>query len=286
MLTPNDITAFLAPGTREITANLRALAPTADSLALVEGAIKYETLNGRRNVILARLEAARDKLRNHPAVLSIDPGLAPIADAINTHIDEIGKKVETFRRKAMPHNLYIGVQCLAAHEKFAQKVGWNQPGPGRGKKNIVTRDNVSAGLGFDQWLKVFCPRLPRGTAYKYMQCAKGLGLTAETQFSAIAPALEQVGWPTMAELHEAGGGKAPLQPGEEPPQLGQQVFPFMREYRLAAEQVVASKDSMDPKSYRCCVAIAYDHLQKLTGRHWEPSNSPGIDLDVLKEVAL
>lgn len=276
----------LDAGTREIVAALKDLPIGPDSVAALRDAIEHEQAGQARNVVLARLQSALQRIASDPAASPQDPALVPVALAINDTLAILEDQEEKARRKEMPHRLWIGVQCLIAHGKFALKDPGNR-GQGRKSGKIMSRrDMISEPSGFEQWVAVHCPGLGRSASYKYMACAKGLGLSEKTEFSTIAAALEQTGWPSLGELADAGRGKAPAPLPSAPTPPEQQVFPFMRDLRLAGEQVVAMKENMDPQAYKTAVAVAYDTLKKLTGQDWEPSKTPGVDLSPLATITL
>ncbi len=245
----------------------------ADALALEQDAGKP------RDTVINALRHWLDQSSKALAKANGDQDLNSLAKGINAGLDGIESHHETFRRASLPVALEIGSLCLSAHGKFAVK-SHAQRGA---RKSSSRREELS----FGSWLKETSPRLKEATAYKYMTALKGLGLDAGATLADIEAALARLENPTLAMLASASRDQlAPPEPLPLPPE--QQVFPFMREFRLAGEQVIAMRDAMDPEAYKAAIARSYDILHRLTGQHWGPTDhAPDtIDLALLEATGV
>lgn len=214
------------------------------------------------------------------------PALATIAEHLSGAKTRLDDMLVSFERRILADRLWIGVCCLAAQEQHALAVTEVLDRKGKGKnQNRVTRDTISEPTpalahpqGFAGWLDVAAPWLNRATAYKYMDAARGAGLTSRVTLDEVRDwTTEMLGRDpalTLKSLVDAGrkllpGGKE--EPGAGDPDWVQMTWDSIFALQDHRDKVLAHRDRMTPTQYKRACAEAYKTLRDLTDQPWAPS---------------
>ena len=133
--------------------------------------------------------------------------------------------------------------------------------------------------GFLSWISENAPWLAQATAYKYMDAARGAGLTAWHAPEAVDALVETVlANATLASLIAEGKKMLPA-PKPDPsaeddkPSWSQMTFDAISGFSAQTEQVLSLRERMTPKQHQLACAQAYRALRELTGSPWGPTDS-------------
>lgn len=220
------------------------------------------------------------------------PALPDTIAIIGACRDRLQLQARQFDRATLCDRIRIGVACLAAQEHHALP----PEDRGQGRKSLTRRGSDSSDLseispeqphpqGFLSWLDHNVGWLARPTVYKYMDAARGAGLTAwsgggevvetvsnllaEHESLSLAALVAQGKLPAPAD-GDADGDPAPPAPKQSPEQL---TFASLRDFRVSSEQVIACRDAMSPEAYQAACGRAYATLKALTGQAWQPGET-------------
>lgn len=284
---------------KHISANKDGYSPH-QVLLILETALTREVRTNpqRRGVIQALKQAIKPAQKNVTAVTvptEVMPPKASVltdaAKALSKLRDVIFKHEETFHAQTLGPRLQIGLQCLRAHQIFSIKDP-KKSGAMKGKK-ALTRECLSTG-SFKDWLSTDAQWLKEGTAYKYMNAVRGLGLDHTATEKQVAAALKiqlRKGPVSIASLCSAAL-EAVIPAAPEPKKLEQQEFDFLRQslsaFREETESLCRLKEKLDayPDFKRAATARLYSALVELTGTNWAPSDEPdslaSVDPDSIK----
>jgi hypothetical protein len=227
------------------------------------------------------------------------PELATIATSMGTARDRLVDLATRYDRESLTDRLWIGVCCLAAQERHAiEAPGKRNPsGKNQHAKEATSRRDMAEispnevhAQGFAGWLAAVTPWLNRATAYKYMDAARGAGMTAlTTEEQCRLWTGEMLGRDkelSLAALVNAGRKLLPTAPKEpaikDAERWQQMTFDSLIGFGAQTEQVIACRPHMTPKQVRLAAARAYQALRELTGSPWAPSDAD--DEDILRDL--
>lgn len=208
------------------------------------------------------------------------PELSAIVTALGSTRDRLETIALRYDRETIADRLWLGVCCMAAQERHALPA--NARGQGR-KKHSIELSEISPDeahpQGFLAWLGNACPWLKEGTAYKYINAAKGAGMTAWTTEADlrkwVAELLARDESLSLKSLIDAG--KKLLPPSKEneggSPDYIQLTFDSILAFGAQADSVLTHAERMTPKQRDLASAQAYRTLRELTGQAWAPSDT-------------
>jgi hypothetical protein len=133
--------------------------------------------------------------------------------------------------------------------------------------------------GFAGWLANAIPGLNRATAYKYMDAARGAGLTPYATLDQVRDwTTELLGRDPETNLKElVDAGRRLLPAGKEDPgngpdyvQLTWDAIFGLRDYRTS---ILSKRSQMNPVQYKRACAEAYKTLRDLTDQPWAPAKA-------------
>lgn len=207
-----------------------------------------------------------------PPALPLPP-LAEAAARLEAARGRLEEQIADFERRTLAGRLKMGAGLLIAWEHHGLPNG----GDRRSKKFSVTRDtdpNSPHSQGFAGWVAAHLPWLARPTAYKYLDAARGAGLTAHSTEAEIDQLVaEKLAGFSLAALVAAGRKLLPPPPPEEEDEDdGQMTFESIKGWRASSEQILALRESMTPRQIEIAVASAYELLTKLTKTPWQPAD--------------
>lgn len=228
------------------------------------------------------------------------PQLPQIVEDLDITRDRLAEATRVFECATLADRVWIGVCCLAAKEHHAIAPEDSGKMGGRGNKKGVLRRRTplepTAELthpqGYLAWLKLALPWLAQPTAYKYMDAARGCGLTAwatedETR-TAVASRLQayeaEQKQLTLKALADAGREK-PANLDDQPPSAAnvQLTFDDFLGFRAAATDLLSKRDLMTPAVYNTLTDETRRLLENLTGERWE-STGERIDTIITHEA--
>lgn len=198
--------------------------------------------------------------------------------------DGIEEAARTFDRSTMADRLWIGVTLLIAQEHHAMDASARGKRGGRGRKSILSLDNLSPDQphpqGFFEWVKANMPWLPRRTAYKYMDAARGAGFTAwasETEVRQwVADQLEANPDLTLKALVDTSRELLSSKDEDADPDsernITQLTFEALLGFRDQCEVILSHREHMDQRQREIACARAYKLLRELTGQPWAPAD--------------
>lgn len=213
------------------------------------------------------------------------PELSAIVVALGKTHQRLEDLARSYERRSLADRVFIGVCCLAAQDRHAIPVEEALDRKGKGKnQNRVTRDTISVispdqphPQGFAGWLGNAAPWLNRATAYKYMDAARGAGLTPYATLDQVRDwTTELLGRDpetSLKGLVDAGRKLLPPAPGggNSEPDYVQMTWDSIFGLRDQRTALLARKDSMNPAQYKRACAEAYKTLADLTGQPWAPA---------------
>lgn len=212
------------------------------------------------------------------------PELSTIVTALGQTRQRLEDLARSYERRSLADRLFIGVCCLAAQDRHAMDPSEKGKLGGRGKK-LVTRDMVSDPSpnqphpqGFAGWLGVASPWLNRATAYKYMDAAKGAGLTPYATLDQVRDwTTELLGRDPETSLKSlVDAGRKLLPPGTGDgggaPDYVQLTWDAIFELRDHRSAILSKRDQMSPTQYKRACAEAYKTLRDLTDQPWGPAD--------------
>ncbi len=201
--------------------------------------------------------------------------LTDSAERVAHHAAAIVKIETDAQRKTLLPRLLIGLHCLKAHHLFALVDASKRKGVGgRGKKKLETTELTVA--SYEDWLTGTNTDLKRATTYKYMSAVRGLGCDENSTEEELTTVFKTYTNPTLALLCNAN--PVPLVPPQAP-QEQQLEFDLLRSClkanRQQCEELAATGDRLKafPELHKAACARLYDTLYKLTGVHWQPSDT-------------
>jgi hypothetical protein len=184
-------------GLEDTTRRLAAMTGTAQDIADLEAALAHEKARPTLSQRTSRIKPIQAKLTKFQKANSAGPTDAPleivtssevataqltgIAADIEKTIDLVTSHEDAFEEATLEHRLQIGLNIAKAQELFTASIP-NPTGKNQHSSEVVSTVDTTPTTGFSGWLTKTIPRLKRGTAIRYANAFRALGLptTAKT----------------------------------------------------------------------------------------------------------